>query len=149
MNVKDLFDSGNPAIYEVRTHAPGPAGALPITPEMLLQEPSGNLFGWSQNAGMGWAPEALGGKQVLILSTHGGVRAENGTPIALGYHTGTESQQSDPVCGCLYGSLRRPLAGYNRHVRFASLQERCGHRLSQADPLSADEKRRGGRRDLR
>ena len=88
MNVKDLFDSGNPAIFEVRTHAPGPAGSLPITPEMLLQEPSGNLFGWSQNAGMGWAPEALGGKQVLILSTHGGVRAENGTPIALGYHTG-------------------------------------------------------------
>jgi putative YjhG/YagF family dehydratase len=88
MNVKDLFDSGNPAIFEVRTHTPGPAGSLPITPEMLLQEPSGNLFGWSQNAGMGWAPEALGGKQVLILSTHGGVRAENGTPIALGYHTG-------------------------------------------------------------
>src|SRR3954468_17290984 len=88
MNVKDLFDSGNPAIYEVRTHAPGPAGSLPITPEMLVHEPSGNLFGWSQNAGMGWAPEALGGKQALILSTHGGVRAENGTPIALGYHTG-------------------------------------------------------------
>src|SRR4051812_13913183 len=88
MNVRDLFDSGNPAIYEVRTHAPGPAGSLPITPEMLVQEPSGNLFGWSQNAGMGWAPEALGGKQVLILSTHGGVRAENGKPIALGYHTG-------------------------------------------------------------
>src|SRR3954453_3684803 len=88
MNVKDLFDSGNPAIFEVRTHAPGPAGSLPITPEMLVGEPSGNLFGWSQNAGMGWAPEALGGKQVLLLSTHGGVRAENGTPIALGYHTG-------------------------------------------------------------
>src|SRR3954462_4254082 len=88
MNVKDLFESGNPAIYEVRTHAPGPAGSLPITPEMLVGEPSGNLFGWSQNAGMGWAPEALGGKQVLLLSTHGGVRAENGTPIALGYHTG-------------------------------------------------------------
>jgi len=88
MNVKDVFDSGNPAIFSVRTHAPGPAGTLPITPEMLVQEPSGNLFGWSQNAGMGWAPEALGGRQVLILSTHGGVRAENGTPIALGYHTG-------------------------------------------------------------
>lgn len=55
---------------------------------MLLQQPSGNLFGLTQNAGMGWAPEALGGKQVLILSTHGGVRAPDGTPIALGYHTG-------------------------------------------------------------
>jgi putative YjhG/YagF family dehydratase len=42
----------------------------------------------TQSAGMGWAPEALLGKQVLILSTHGGVRAPDGTPIALGYHTG-------------------------------------------------------------
>lgn len=55
---------------------------------MLLGESSGNLFGLTQNAGMGWAPEALGGKQVLLLSTHGGIRAEDGTPIALGYHTG-------------------------------------------------------------
>ncbi len=55
---------------------------------MLLEQPSGNLFGLTQNAGMGWEPAALGGKQVLILSTHGGVRAPDGTPIALGYHTG-------------------------------------------------------------
>ncbi|MBV8073771.1 MAG: YjhG/YagF family D-xylonate dehydratase [Acidobacteriaceae bacterium] len=75
-------------IFDIRTHARGPAGALPLTPEMLLTQPSGNLFGWTQNAGMGWAPEALAGKQFLILSTHGGVRAEDGTPIALGYHTG-------------------------------------------------------------
>ena len=88
MNLDDVLESGNSEIYQVRTHAAGPAGLLPLTPEMLLSEPSGNLFGWSQNAGMGWAPEGLGGQQVLILSTHGGVRAENGTPIALGYHTG-------------------------------------------------------------
>ncbi len=55
---------------------------------MLLQEPSGNLFGWSQNAGMGWEAASLGGKQILILSTHGGVRGADGQPIALGYHTG-------------------------------------------------------------
>ncbi|MBV9612541.1 MAG: dihydroxy-acid dehydratase, partial [Acidobacteriaceae bacterium] len=55
---------------------------------MLLEEPSGNLFGWTQNAGMGWAAEALGAEEVLILSTHGGVRAPDGTPVALGYHTG-------------------------------------------------------------
>jgi xylonate dehydratase len=83
-----LLDSGDPAIFQVRTHAPGPQGALPFTPDMLLEQPSGNLFGLSQNAGMGWAPQELGGKQVLILSTHGGVRAPDGTPIALGYHTG-------------------------------------------------------------
>ena len=55
-----------------------------ITEQMLLEQPSGNLFGLTQNAGMGWEASALGGKQVLILSTHGGVRAPDGTPIALG-----------------------------------------------------------------
>ena len=72
----------------VRTHAAGPAGALPITPEILLRQPSGNLFALTQNAGMGWAPERLLDPEFLILSTHGGVRAEDGTPIALGFHTG-------------------------------------------------------------
>ena len=70
------------------THAPGPSGFLPITPEMLLTQPSGNLFGLSQNAGMGWDPARLTGPEVLILSTHGGMRAEDGSPIALGFHTG-------------------------------------------------------------
>jgi putative YjhG/YagF family dehydratase len=88
MEIDKVIDSGDPGIYQVRTTAPGPQGELPLTPEMLLQLPSGTLFGMSQAAGMGWAPEALLGKQVLILSTHGGVRAPDGTPIALGYHTG-------------------------------------------------------------
>jgi putative YjhG/YagF family dehydratase len=55
---------------------------------MLRERPSGDLFGWTQNAGMGWNPSALGGKEFLMLSTHGGIRAADGTPIALGYHTG-------------------------------------------------------------
>jgi putative YjhG/YagF family dehydratase len=88
VDVTSVFDSKDSAIFEVRTHARGPQGTLPITEAMLLEEPSGNLFGLTQNAGMGWAPAALGGKQILILSTHGGVRAPDGTPIALGYHTG-------------------------------------------------------------
>jgi putative YjhG/YagF family dehydratase len=72
----------------VRTKAPGPQGALPLTEEMLRDWPSGDLFGWTQNAGMGWSVHEMLGPQVLILSTQGGVRAEDGTPIALGYHTG-------------------------------------------------------------
>jgi putative YjhG/YagF family dehydratase len=72
----------------VATHAPGPRGLLPISAEMLLTAPSGNLFGLSQNAGMGWEPQKLLGSEVLILSTHGGLRAADGTPIALGFHTG-------------------------------------------------------------
>jgi xylonate dehydratase len=83
-----ILDSGDPALFDVHTTAPGPAGALPITPEMLLTRPSGDLFGWSQNAGMGWDPGALGGKEILILSTHGGIRDASGAPIALGFHTG-------------------------------------------------------------
>ena len=72
----------------VTTHAAGPAGQLPITAEMLLTQPSGNLFGLSMNVGMGWSPAHVLGPEVLILSTHGGVRAEDGSPIALGFHTG-------------------------------------------------------------
>src|SRR6201996_6475105 len=55
---------------------------------MLLNAPSGNLFGLTQNAGMGWEPQKLLGSEVLILSTHGGLRGADGTPIALGYHSG-------------------------------------------------------------
>ncbi len=55
---------------------------------MLLTQPSGNLFGLTQNAGMGWDPARMLGPEVLILSTHGGLRAPDGTPIALGFHTG-------------------------------------------------------------
>jgi putative YjhG/YagF family dehydratase len=55
---------------------------------MLLKEPSGNLFGLSQNAGMGWETSRLLDPEFLILSTHGGLRAEDGRPIALGFHTG-------------------------------------------------------------
>jgi dihydroxyacid dehydratase/phosphogluconate dehydratase len=55
---------------------------------MLLNEPSGNLFAMTQNVAMGWNPEEVGRNQYLILSTHGGLRAEDGSPIALGYHTG-------------------------------------------------------------
>ncbi len=82
------FDSEQPDLLDVRTRAAGPEGSLPLTAEMLRERPSGDLFGWTQNAGMGWAPAALGGPEFLILSTHGGIRAPDGTPIALGYHTG-------------------------------------------------------------
>ena len=73
---------------DAKTHAPGPEGRLPITAEMLLTEPSGNLFGLTQNAGMGWEPARLLDPEFLILSTHGGLRAQDGTPIALGFHSG-------------------------------------------------------------
>ena len=82
------FTTTDESLFDIATHVPGPAGSLPLTPEMLRERPSGDLFGWTQNAGMGWTPSALGGREFLILSTHGGIRAPDGTPIALGYHTG-------------------------------------------------------------
>ncbi len=75
-------------IYQIRTHARGAEGSLPLTGEMLLNSPSGDLFGLAQNVGMGWAPAEAGRRQFLILSTQGGLRAPDGRPIALGYHTG-------------------------------------------------------------
>ncbi len=75
-------------LRDMRTHAPGAPGALPLTEEMLLNAPSGDVFALSQNVGMGWDPADLHRTQVLILSTQGGIRAPDGTPIALGYHTG-------------------------------------------------------------
>ena len=82
------FDAGDAALYDVATHVKGPSGSLPLTEDMLRERPSGDLFGWTQNAGMGWEPSALGGREFLILSTHGGIRRPDGTPVALGYHTG-------------------------------------------------------------
>ena len=83
-----MLETEDPSLLGVATHAPGPVGLLPLTTEMLLTQPSGNLFGLTQNAGMGWNPDRLLDPEFLILSTHGGLRADNGEPIALGFHTG-------------------------------------------------------------
>ncbi len=88
ISLESVLETKGFALEAVATHAAGPAGALPITAEMLLTQPSGNLFGLSQSAGMGWEPGRLLDPEFLILSTHGGLRAENGEAIALGLHTG-------------------------------------------------------------
>ncbi|HET6956050.1 MAG TPA: YjhG/YagF family D-xylonate dehydratase [Vicinamibacterales bacterium] len=83
----DVLGSAD-TIQDSRTEGEGPAGRLPLTAEMLRNEPSGNIFGLTQNAGMGWSADALTGRQYVIVSTMGGLRSEQGQPIALGYHTG-------------------------------------------------------------
>jgi len=108
--LRDLLESDSSLFAEVRTHAKGPEGALPITPEMLLTEPSGNLFGLSQDAGMGWEPSRLLDPEFLILSTHGGLRAADGTPIALGFHTGHWE------VGLLVAEAARELTGNRGHA---------------------------------
>lgn len=83
-----VFDSCDPSLYAVTSAQPGPAGQLPLEPADLLARPSGDVFGWTQDVGMGWAPAELRRPEALILSTQGGVREPDGTPLALGYHTG-------------------------------------------------------------
>jgi putative YjhG/YagF family dehydratase len=75
-------------IRESRLYGETRDDKLPLTAEMLLNEPSGNLFGMTQNVAMGWNPEEVGRNHFVIVSTHGGLRESDGTPIALGYHTG-------------------------------------------------------------
>lgn len=83
-----ILDSGDDSIFTLKTKAPGPSGNLPFTKEQLATHPSGHLFGWTQNVGMGWDAEKVAGGDYLILSTQGGIRQPDGTPVALGYHTG-------------------------------------------------------------
>ncbi|MFM1996244.1 MAG: hypothetical protein RLZZ111_631 [Planctomycetota bacterium] len=84
----DALGPDDPAIYAIATTAAGASGSLPLTDRMLRESPSGDLFGLSQNVGMGWSPGQAADAQYLILSTQGGVRAPDGAPVALGYHTG-------------------------------------------------------------
>ena len=51
-------------IYQIRTRAPGPSGKLPLTIEEVVEAPSGHIFGYSQNAGMGWKPRRTGSGRV-------------------------------------------------------------------------------------
>ncbi len=76
------------AVFDFATHSDGPSGKIPFTAEILINQPSGDHFGMSQNAGMGWDPKEMLRKHFLILSTSGGLRDPNGSPIALGLHTG-------------------------------------------------------------
>src|SRR5689334_1566614 len=87
IDLGDILES-DPTIYDLRTRGAGPAGALPLTDEILRNWASGDIFGLTQDVGMGWSSSRLGGKEFLILSTAGGLRADDGSPIALGYHTG-------------------------------------------------------------
>jgi xylonate dehydratase len=86
--LEEVLPSGGDNLCDVVTKSRGPEGSLPLTSEMLLERPSGDLFGLTLDAGMGWNPAELGRKEFLILSTQGGIRAPDGKPVALGYHTG-------------------------------------------------------------
>ena len=62
---------------QLQTEGPGPSGQLELTDSMLRDWPSGDLFGLTQNAGMGWDPQHMSGPQFLVLSTLGGLRGDD------------------------------------------------------------------------
>lgn len=86
--VEDWFSFTAEQRSQIETQGDGPQGSLKLTDEMLRNWPSGDLFGLTQNAGMGWDPQRMAGPQFLLLSTMGGMRSDEGQPVALGYHTG-------------------------------------------------------------
>ena len=58
-NISVILGDAAP-LLSTRTSGDGPAGRLPLTDEMLREEPSGDLFGLTQDAGMGWEPTEIG-----------------------------------------------------------------------------------------
>ncbi|MEE2885198.1 MAG: YjhG/YagF family D-xylonate dehydratase [Chloroflexota bacterium] len=87
ISVKNILDADDES-WSFETHSSGPSGKIPFTEEILIEESSGFHFGMSQSAGMGWNPAELLRKHFLILSTSGGMREPDGSPVALGLHTG-------------------------------------------------------------
>ncbi len=90
--LSELLGAASPAerrkLHNVQTKAAGTSESLPLSDEMLRHRPSGDLFGMTQNAAMGWKPQEILGPQFVLLSTQGGMRSTDGSPIAPGYHTG-------------------------------------------------------------
>ena len=88
-DVLQAIDSLDAKSYAVATRAAGPQGSLPLTDEMLSAlaqrrsvRPQRKTPAW-----VGARPK-WPDRSSCCLSTQGGVRADDGTPVALGYHTG-------------------------------------------------------------
>jgi hypothetical protein len=66
-SLEQLLGAAMP-LHTSRLEGYGTEGRLPLTADMLWSEPSGNIFGQTQNAGMGWHPGALDGPQYVIVT---------------------------------------------------------------------------------
>ena len=88
ITLEEVLDSRDSGIYDIATTGPGPQGGLPLTEDAIANSPSGDIFGMSHDVGMGWEPAKAAQEQFLLISTQGGIRAEDGKPVALGFHAG-------------------------------------------------------------
>jgi putative YjhG/YagF family dehydratase len=127
----DILQPLQEDLVPIQTRAPGAGGRLPMTAEFLRNSPCGDVFGWMENVGQGWDPADFGKKQFLILSMNGGIRAKDGTPIALAYSTG----QYEPVLLAEEAALEIKRLGA---IPFASfVTEHCDGRM-QSTPGMMD-----------
>ncbi len=145
----EILETGDPACFDVITRGPGPEGELPLTAEMLIHRASGDAFGMTEDAGMGWDPAALAGPQFVMLSTMGGIRGAGGRPIALGHHTGNfelglaleaaaavfQQAGARPLCGLVAPTRATAAPRARPACSTAGLPQRRGQRLPPAGPL--------------
>ena len=85
MSIKNLYTNEPQGIYDAVTHADGPKGTLPLTPDMLKTLPSGNIFGMTMNAGEGWSTDTLANGDVMIISTKADSVIQMAVRLLLGF----------------------------------------------------------------
>lgn len=162
MALDEIYPQADASRYRVQTEADGPAGRLPLTGDDLRTQPSGNLFGKTMNAGMGWNPETLNNDEFMIISTQGGLRrrrpgrgartahrplragparARRGRRDRRPWRTALRHLRLRPV--------RRPHPGHRRHVRLPALPQRRRDRHAPAHPIAAHPLRHPRHRLLR
>ena len=122
LSAAQVLETTQQLYSSISTHARGPAARSPSPTKCCSRQPSGNLFGLSQNAGMGWDPRRLLDPEFLILSTHGGLRGADGKPIALGFHTGHWE------VGLLVAEAARELRGLHATPFAAACTDPCDGR---------------------
>ena len=136
---------------------------MPFTEDFLINGASGDHFGMTQNAGMGWNPVELLRKQFVILSTAGGLREPDGAPVALGLHTGhfelatmvraaaleLREPEVDTLRAVLLRPVRRAHAGHDRDAGLAAISERRGAGVQKTGEVASDIARGDGSRVVR
>ena len=146
---KSFLQVEDDGIFKIRTHADGPSGKLPLSPEMLQKLAVRRPLRVKPKRRHGLEPEGNAGPQVLILNSHGGIRKPDGSPIALGYHTGhweigllaqtaaTELKGlgAVPFAAQHERSVRRTLPRHNCDVRQLGLSKRRLPGHARARPL--------------
>lgn len=128
MTIEKIFTPQDEAFYAVITHAAGPQGALPLTPQMLMESPSGNLFGMTQNAGMGWDANKLTGKEVLIIGTRGGSAPETDARSRWATTPGTGRS----ACRCRRRRRRSPATAGSRSPPSSAIRATVARRARTA-----------------